>query len=154
MSDSSPSSSSSSNLNSNSELKLETSQGKVSNNNVLNYDFSQDGNYHHNQDLELIMNELLKDRTDINELRNDLTPLMIAVDFNNESLVEELLARGADPNIVGKSTALMMAIEIGNLYIISLLIHAKANPNLGSGKEGYKPLSLAIMKKIYPLSIY
>ncbi len=72
-------------------------------------------------------------------------PLYYAIEKNNSSIVEALLAYNANPNITSSDskTMLQIAIENKNSRIVSLLLKGKANPNT-IGTNGFAPLHLAV----------
>lgn len=93
-----------------------------------------DGGY--NKIVEL----LLKENANINALEdnNNYTPLMIAVEKNNPSLVQYFIDEGADLNLQDNegNTALHIAFENGYNEIADKLIAQKANQNiLNSNKQ-------------------
>jgi ankyrin repeat protein len=74
---------------------------------------------------------LLSDGVDIDALDNSgCTALQLAVRFQNEESVSQLLAAGANPNAGSdKDAPLSIAGRTGNTEIARLLVKYKANPN-------------------------
>uniref|UniRef100_A0A8C6V441 Uncharacterized protein n=1 Tax=Neogobius melanostomus TaxID=47308 RepID=A0A8C6V441_9GOBI len=74
-----------------------------------------------------------------------MTPLMVAVSRHNEVILDFLLKKGADPNIMNKSafTALHCAsITLAPPIFVRHLLEAKANPNIFS-PIGFTALQIA-----------
>lgn len=74
------------------------------------------------------------------------TPLILAVELEQETIVRLLLERGAEVNQVDIQhvTALWLASGQGHLEIVRLLLEANANPNIAS-EEGLTPLHAAVI---------
>ena len=74
----------------------------------------------------------------------ELAPLLYAVRIGDFDRVKELIAKGADVNLVqeGEGTALVMAIRQNRLQIARYLLQKGADPNLGTNNDGH-PLWLA-----------
>lgn len=73
-----------------------------------------------------------------------ITPLALAVATKKVSLVQLLLANGANPNQgFSKTTPLMTAITLKQESIVDLLLQAKADPN-GKDTKGLTPLFIAV----------
>lgn len=73
-----------------------------------------------------------------------LAPLHLALEAQEEELVEMLLAAGANPNQPSKDVAspLHMVAPRGPLKLLQLLLDAKADPG-AAGADGWTPLHLA-----------
>lgn len=74
-----------------------------------------------------------------------ITALWIAINTRHNDLVQELLARGANPNLGERTkgiTLLQLAAKKNNLPVIMMLIAAGANPNWVS--TDWSPLAYAI----------
>ncbi len=78
------------------------------------------------------------------DIDRDLAPLLYAVRIGDFDRVKELIAKGADVNLVqeGEGTALVMAIRQNRLQIARYLLEKGADPNLGTNSDGH-PLWLA-----------
>ncbi|BFP42804.1 hypothetical protein FGF1_36490 [Flavobacteriaceae bacterium GF1] len=78
------------------------------------------------------------------DVDRDLAPLLYAVRIGDFDRVKELIAKGADVNLVqeGEGTALVMAIRQNRLQIARYLLEKGADPNLGTNSDGH-PLWLA-----------
>ena len=76
------------------------------------------------------------------------TPIMAATVKNNESIVDVLLAHGADPNIqdTNGKTALLYCSTFGLNTIAEKLLRAGANPNL-KDNTGNRALDYAILRE-------
>jgi ankyrin repeat protein len=76
------------------------------------------------------------------------TPLLLAVEQGRLSMVERLLAAGADPNVhLGQQlTTLKLAMVQGRPDLASLLLKWGANPNPGGGCLAGTPLQLAVLQ--------
>ena len=74
------------------------------------------------------------------------TPLIIAVGFNNQPVVEALVALGADVNLadIYGRTPLWRCAEEGNSQIAEVLIAAGADLNAACRMDGSSPLLLAV----------
>jgi ankyrin repeat protein len=74
------------------------------------------------------------------------TPLIIAVDFNNQPVVEALVAVGADVNLadIYGRTPLWRCAQEGNSQIAEVLIAAGADLNASCRIDGSSPLLLAV----------
>lgn len=81
-----------------------------------------------------------KDARDI----HGFTPLITAIAFGNEPVMEELVSAGADVNMPENEriTPIAFASEMGKLRIVDFLIEKGANPNICC-KAGEYPLSRA-----------
>ncbi|CAG0909994.1 unnamed protein product, partial [Cyprideis torosa] len=75
------------------------------------------------------------------------TPLLHATLNGRHSVVEVLLANGADPNVTQEDgrSPLFVAIEKGHLSVVDVLLAHGADPNV-TGNEGRSPLFIAIEK--------
>lgn len=74
-----------------------------------------------------------------------MTPLFIAINTKHDDIVQELLARGANPNLGDRSTSitpLQLAAQKNNLPLVKMLLTAGAKPNMVS--TGWSPLAYAI----------
>ncbi|MFT5103807.1 MAG: ankyrin repeat protein [Candidatus Latescibacterota bacterium] len=76
------------------------------------------------------------------------TPIMAATVKNNETIVDVLIAHGADPNIqdANGKTALLYCSTFGLNSIAEKLLIAGANPNL-KDKAGNRALDYAILRQ-------
>jgi len=81
---------------------------------------------------------LIKNGANVNvqETKNDMTPLHMAIKYNLSGIARQLLKNKADPNIAGKFdgitnvTPLMSAVEMNNADLLSNLIATGANVNV------------------------
>ncbi|NXH39252.1 ANR26 protein, partial [Dicaeum eximium] len=73
------------------------------------------------------------------------TPLMKAVQCQQEKCVAILLEHGADPNLADAdgNTALHLAVLSGNTTVAGLLLEHNASSD-AQNQEGYTPLNLAV----------
>ncbi len=86
--------------------------------------------------------------------RIEITPLMKAIQLGEGYLVNALLEKGANPNLLSKPegrgqiavTPLIEAINTNNELIVELLLENKADPNI-SDSVGSLPLNLAFKMK-------
>jgi YVTN family beta-propeller protein len=78
-----------------------------------------------------------------NHFDKERAPIIIAAQYGRTALVEELLGRGADPNIRTKDgdTALHRAAHMGRLEICQMLIAAGADPS-ARDKRDKRPIDL------------
>ncbi|NXP58005.1 ANR26 protein, partial [Chloropsis cyanopogon] len=76
------------------------------------------------------------------------TPLMKAVQYQQEECVAILLEHGADPNLADAdgNTALHLAVLSGNTTVAGLLLEHNASSD-AQNQEGYTPLNLAVSKQ-------
>ncbi|XP_015483642.1 ankyrin repeat domain-containing protein 26-like isoform X6 [Parus major] len=89
---------------------------------------------------------LVENKCKLNLFDNDnRTPLMKAVQCQQEKCVAILLERGADPNLADAdgNTALHLAVLPGNTTVAGLLLEHNANID-AQNKEGFTPLILAV----------
>jgi ankyrin repeat protein len=87
----------------------------------------------------------VRDGADVNALQPDgSSPLLWAVYRVDHELVQELLARGARPDVRNTfgMTPLAQAAAIADLDMVRMLLKAKADPDLGND-DGQTPLMLA-----------
>lgn len=80
--------------------------------------------------------------------RINTDPLVVycAVETNNASIVEKILGKGGNPNILVPETgamALHLAVDMGYQEIVHLLLQHKANPNAVEEVNGMTPLIIA-----------
>jgi ankyrin repeat protein len=87
----------------------------------------------------------LKKEIDINEIRNGLTALTLAVSLNLPEMVKLLLDKGADVNLPNENrdTPLILAVSAGNLEIARILLNNDADINLVN-RYGDTTLEIAI----------
>lgn len=78
----------------------------------------------------------------ITDFEDDNTPLIVAAEDHKDNLVKFLLARGADPNIVGQVTALMVYVQDRNRPMVAYLLAHGADPNKKT-RFGLSALQLA-----------
>ncbi|XP_017588562.1 PREDICTED: ankyrin repeat domain-containing protein 26 isoform X8 [Corvus brachyrhynchos] len=93
-----------------------------------------------------VVTYLVENKCKINLFDNDnRSPLMKAVQCQQEECVAILLEHGADPNLADTdgNTALHLAVLSGNTTLAGLLLENNANID-AQNKEGYTPLILAI----------
>ncbi|XP_010142909.1 PREDICTED: ankyrin repeat domain-containing protein 18A-like, partial [Buceros rhinoceros silvestris] len=91
---------------------------------------------------------LVENKCKLNLFDNDnRSPLMKAVQCQQEECVAVLLEHGADPNLADAdgNTALHLAVISPNTYVARLLLEHNASID-AQNKEGYTPLILAISK--------
>ncbi|KAL2309414.1 hypothetical protein Nmel_005614 [Mimus melanotis] len=89
---------------------------------------------------------LVENKCKLNLLDNDnRSPLMKAVQCQQEKCVAILLEHGADPNLADAdgNTALHLAVLSGNTTVAGLLLEHNASID-AQNKEGYTPLILAV----------
>ena len=97
---------------------------------------------------------LLLEKADINRparMGIKRTPLQLATELGDRTVVEFLLNRGADPNMnaarFNGATALQLAIELGDKTIVELLLNRGADLNMNATKfNGATALQLASIK--------
>jgi ankyrin repeat protein len=87
---------------------------------------------------------ILSAGVDVNSRNNDkVTPLQVAVNWNQLDAVKALLSHGANPNYVGGNLHPALHVATGrDTEIVKVLLKAGANVNLPGG-YGYTPLQLA-----------
>ncbi|KAM4783306.1 ankyrin repeat domain-containing protein 26 isoform 7-T7 [Cyanocitta cristata] len=93
-----------------------------------------------------VVTYLVENKCKINLFDNDnRSPLMKAVQCQQEKCVAILLEHGADPNLADTdgNTALHLAVLSGNTTVAGLLLENNANID-AQNKEGYTPLILAV----------
>ena len=83
-------------------------------------------------------------------IRNYEYPLIAAIYFKNNEMVEELIKKTDDVNKPNKetNTPLIIAAEYGNAHIVELLLKAGAIANKAN-KEGLRPIDIAKIKNKY-----
>ncbi|XP_033229682.1 ankyrin-1-like [Belonocnema kinseyi] len=107
-----------------------------------------------------VVNLLLKCGADVNsKFKNHSTPLALAIELENESIVEVLLKADTDPSIQNTNyRAVVVAITNKNVEIVDLLLNYKAainfifnyNPKCfmySKHFDGFTPLHIAISEK-------
>jgi len=95
----------------------------------------------------------IREATDVNVLQADgSTPLMWAVHRVDHEMVQELLQRGAKPDVRNSlgATPLGEATSIADQKMVELLLKAKADPNLGND-DGQTPLMIAARNGSLPI---
>ncbi|XP_032544563.1 ankyrin repeat domain-containing protein 26 isoform X10 [Chiroxiphia lanceolata] len=93
-----------------------------------------------------VVTHLVENQCKLNLFDNDnKSPLMKAVQCQQEKCVAILLEHGADPNLADAdgNTALHLAVLSPNTTVAGLLLEHNANIN-AQNKEGYTPLILAV----------
>jgi ankyrin repeat protein len=101
---------------------------------------------------------LISKGADVNAWGKGGTPLTIAVQANNESIVQDLLLAYADPN-AGQPSALVLAAGQGNVPILNLLLSEGTNLNLTNAlleavqKGQSKAVTRLLQSKANPNSI-
>ena len=97
-----------------------------------------------------IVRALLEKGAEVNlRLTYGETPLILAVQRENDAVVRMLLDKGADVRAKAhdEMSSLMFALEKGNTVIAQLLIEKGADVNLRAS-NGYPPITLARSKKM------
>lgn len=79
-----------------------------------------------------VANFLIDNQADLNYVSKNGTALMASIVKGELQLVDELLKKGANPNLSDDNgmTALMYAVQFKNIELVKKLLNAKANKEL------------------------
>jgi ankyrin repeat protein len=100
------------------------------------------------QEDKIKVSQLIKNGANVNNITKSTegytTPLSLAIQKNDDSMVELLLSHGALTDLIFEfnKTVLHFAAEQANLNIVKMLLKAGANPS-AKDSDGNTPLSLA-----------